>query len=500
MQVPGGINKYINKLTLSGGIKPATDQKFSTSRSNVTNKHTNLLLRNATNALFERLWNQMPDTVLQEILFNCDLKTILFLRLVSTKWSTLAASIVTDNQYSPLANRAIIPFKYSKLYQPVKQSKQAKFKFAKLNTQVKVKISMDELLSLLSIGNAQSLLHSIPEKNLQIVLKIKNLDELNLFCSLLSDQKNKKFITKIVELNLKKIEINDDTIDAINSLLNNLLILPKLSTLSLGDVASDATLGLFKAFNNLTALSFGNIATDVILTIPNLPPYLTNLSFEIIWNNAVFNLLHPCPHLTTLSFTTIDEDVTLNLHNLFPNLTTVSLESINPNAINSLLSLFPDITTLALGSIFQDLTLVLPDSKLTTLFLGEIFNNVTFTLTILSKNLTSLSVEGISENATLILSNSSKNLLSLSCKTIVENATLNLPNALPNLTTLCLGHIYGPFTINLPNVLPKLATIAWQYISDDAKFVLAKLLEKLEHIQSESGFVRKHLNLLENEN
>lgn len=435
-------------------------------------------IKDSTNLLFRHSCALLPEELVWKILFNYHLKDILTLRLVSTGCYHLASIVNTYLTHSILSSKGTIPFSYIELFPSIKLSQQEKFEFAKKNTQVKVTISCNDLLN--ALDAELSILHSIPQNGLKIILSLYSIDEVNrLNQALLSSQLLTKFINNIVAIDLARVAITAATMDPINALLQSLNSLPNLTMLNLGPIAPHTTLNLSKySLPDLTTLTLEAVAANVTLNLSNCSfPCLTVLTLGDIAEGATVSLPVSLPNLTTLTLEDIFPNAMINLSNCsFPNLKTLTLKDIFPNVTVNLPNSLLNLTKLTLDDICPDATIDLSNCSfpnLTMLTLGNISRGATVKLPVSLTSLTTLTFEFIYPDTTVNLSNCSlPNLKTLTFGDIAPSAMIGLPNSLPNLITLSFGKIYHETFLELPESLGAETTLKITEIGDYVKIKL----------------------------
>lgn len=356
-----------------------TDMSFATCAISIYNR---FYFQNIDTSLFERCLDYKLTEFFQEIL--CNFKNILIFRLISKKCYN-SVNLIMGRQESFLANKVCIPCVFYSLDPKIHIQEQEKLKFACKNTQVKLTISLLDLLQAASV--LDSPLYSLPQNRLKIILKIEKLEELNLIIELFSNSLATMFCDKVVELDLRKININYNNIDLIYKFLktvfNDHSLIKNIKTLSLGDLRRISIFTLPDCITNITALSFNRVFEGATLNLHDNLSKLESLSLDFILDHAILNLGNKLDKLETFSLGRISNNIILHLPDCLPSLTAFNLKQIadgticNLNSSNSFLNL----TTLFLGDIGEDVTLTLPKlCKLRTLSFNNIDQNAVINL------------------------------------------------------------------------------------------------------------------------
>lgn len=257
-------------------------------RAHRTDKNVNILSE------AQLLLNRCADAFI-DVLYFSDQNTLLKLRLVSKIIYQLSMQRSMHQRWTPLMCKIFIPLSPKGLLTE-------KIKFALANTAIHVRsLNIDYLKDTTLLGA------NIRKLNFSLSLEINNNGELKQLNTLLSSDElsnDQKFIiSKIKELDLYGINVNNNNIDEINTLLN---FFAK------------------QEYSQLTILQFNNI--DIPLTLPELPiltklrfwninsalnlPRLSNLTQLRFWNINTALTLPELPMLTKLSFNYIRDDAT----------------------------------------------------------------------------------------------------------------------------------------------------------------------------------------------
>lgn len=393
-----------------------------------------LLNRSATQPAFKTLYDEYSHLI-SDVLFNCNLPSILTLRLVS-KAFWLASIKNTDTGYNPLLHNAAISFQHDQLHPDINSSIFEKYAFCNNNQmEINVTITLAELL------NPSSTLQSLPEDRLKLTLRLTNGNQLNQAQTLFLNQPNTKFINKIKTLDLTPLYLKNNATNSINLLFiaisQNLAFFSSFTRLLIGKI-DGIILQPSKAFNNITNLTINTVNTRCVLNLPDSFNNLKNFTLGCVEDHSTFTLPNSACNLTKLHIGKIGLACILKFPPLLNSLTDFS------------------IGTLWKGSVTIDLPLSL--DNLINLSIGCVEDNTVFNLPG-AISLTTLSIEKIKGNANfslLDLSDSLKTLQNLTIKCVENGATLTLPKSIENLTTLHIGKIEPKSTVTLPALLDKL--------------------------------------------
>lgn len=365
MDRPSSIKTGENKRTpsLPNNTQDIVKQDSNFSRASKAIEQYNLSIEKAPKTFF----SQCDLPILSQILFDCDLGSILALRLVS-KGFYFASTQKANCLCCALADKAAISFRYQDMYnlnRSMDRSIQEKFNFAKENTEICIISSMNYLLCLSSMLNFR----------LGVILNIENLRELNRLQLLLEKQPETKIIGKIKGLNCERLEVNASTDVPINEFLTkNLIFLPGLTTLLIANIRSNINFILPDSLHNLSHFTIsGTIFPGAAFTIPNSLNHLNTLTIGNI-SQATLRLPASLESLTVLTIGNIDSGSTFALPNTLNSLTTLTIGNIGKGICLKLLGSLNNLKTLIVGNIPEKAILELPDSldNLTTLQLGNI--------------------------------------------------------------------------------------------------------------------------------
>jgi len=173
------------------------------------------------------------------------------------------------------------------------------FDFTKENKTVRVTIS--DLL------NSSPKLNSVLDNQLNVILKIKNITELNQLQTLLTNQSNIfniKNFDKITELDFEALVVNINTNGPINALLTIISqhhMLPRLTKLSIGNIKPHCTLTIPDSLNNLQSLIISEISNNATLILPDSFSSITTLTIKYMRWRTTLILPDSFKSLTTLT-------------------------------------------------------------------------------------------------------------------------------------------------------------------------------------------------------
>lgn len=384
-------------------------------------------------AFFRRDCAQSAEWI-SKILFYCDLKSLLALRLASKGFFDLVSIIKTDNLFTLLSNKAVVVFKDGNINNLAAQKA---FIFANENN-----IESDFIISLNELFDPASIFNSISGNTLRAILKIKNCDQVNLLQSLIADQKEINYLGQIKGLDFE-LTINNETISSVSLLLTTIAqnqnYFPYLTMLNFGLI--DDTFELPLALNNINNINIRAIwNTSEVVDLKFLEAFsgLQSLSLETIRCSGILNLSYAVPNLTNLTIGDTHEKTILKLPALLPNLSNLVIEN------DRLIHFFPkkmhNLTTLTIRNISRDtskLDLLKSFNWLTTLTIGRIQDKNNFEL-FLPPSLTKFVIE------TQFSSN------------------FSFLSPLPNLISLSIGVDYNSMfkIFKLPDELYKLNNLA----------------------------------------
>lgn len=383
---PSSKNSNKNKSPISDNPNSFNQGIPSDPRVTHGSNDSTLCLQNAPQFALERLFEYAP-TIIPHVFFNSQLKAILIWRLVSKQCYAAATFITTNCGHSPLASRANIcfnsssfhpkidPLKYNKLeFTNTHIEKHNKFEFARARTHVTAKISFNDLVHALSRHNSQSILHDIDQNRLSIALAIESFDSLNNLQELLLSRPDTNFFDKIIELNLEKIDIDVNSIDAIHALFKNLSLFPCLTALSLGAIITGNSFE-FPPFLSLTRFSVFGMRTASKISFFGFPN-LKEFSVGPMLGRSQINFCCELPNLKKFFVHGMGASSSINFPKSLPSLIKFSMGWMTnttftlPNSIN--------LKMLSIESISRNgarpVVLKLPDAlpNLKKLFLGKV--------------------------------------------------------------------------------------------------------------------------------
>ncbi|PWU06491.1 MAG: hypothetical protein C5B43_01720 [Verrucomicrobia bacterium] len=464
----------------------------------------NLNVLNPNKFFLERLCSVCPNAIV-DILFNCNLQAILAFRLVSKKCLEIVSHKGRDSLYTPLENKAAIsPFRhfhYNSFAGP-NVDEEEKVIFAKNNTEVPIILYYNELI------NPTSILTSIPEQKLSIVLEIETEGELSLFQELVSKQPRTKFLDKIKELRLGyqergkrdlitrrrevqsgeyTLSINKMSFDCINEMLKlisqNSAVLPNFTSLCFEDISvSYYPVNLAIAhIKSLTKLSVEWVSTGVTFELPDA---LTHFTIRHISENQILKLPDLFSNLRMFEIGIIGIDAILELPDSLVNLEILKVGEIKAGATLKLPARLDGLRTLQIKRVDPNAIIQCPKSFEGVIDL--IINNITHaSLKVLNAipNLTSLEIETIDKSVILVLPETLKKLKNVKIGRIDSNGSIEFPDSINQIETLIFQETYGAACrIELPYALPKLTTLKFYEISSNFEVLLPPKLDQLENL------------------
>lgn len=411
-------------------------------------------IANLTESIFNR---QIADlsSVLLNILFKCNLKSLIVLRSTARGFKDLVSYISHIHREiacSPLMDKAALSFKCCQLNLQVNAPEfpviSQKFEFAE-----REKLEMQIEITVADLRNASQLLNTVDEKRLKILLKVKTPLEIQLLQTLLSNHPLPKFIDKIKGIDLGNFYVDNITVGSINTLLmtiaQNIVSFKNLTNLTFGEIKNNVTLVLpdSPAFNCITKLIFGKICYHASCTIPSSFFNLRYLSTGDIGDEGSFfssnkeplKFQLSLPNLVDLKIGSIKKGVILNFPQIdnIENLI-VGLIDGKINKAHSLVNL-KNLTITELGGPFDDkgLNSFINLTSLTIkIFRGK---SISCDLTCSLPNLTKLKIGDL--DGRCILRSSFPNLTNLSIKKIDKNNCFAYETLLPNLTNLSIKNV-----------------------------------------------------------
>lgn len=317
-----------------------------------------------TQSLFGREFIDLSSVILN-VLFHCNLKCLLSLRLTSTGFFKLISSESPVNfnyPCSPLSLKVAVSFPYSLSGVARDTLRQLR---EKSDFTDKEKTGIHIVMTVTVFVNPLMTLDTIEENKSAIILQIQTLNEIAPLQTLLSANSPRKFVDKIKEIDLEKLKINNNTLAPINGLLktisDNITSLPNLTNLIFGDIENNTNFDLptSAAFNCITKLIFGKIYYHASC---NIPPSFCNLRScsigDIGWtsDDSFFKglerpLVFPraLPYLVDLNIGEINHEVMLQLP-LLNNLENLSIGYIQFDSSVKIPDVFPNLISLTLGN------------------------------------------------------------------------------------------------------------------------------------------------------
>lgn len=334
--------KKVNDISSVFNCKPRIiNQELYDTRVSKVREQYGLYINTTTQSLFGR----DVDGLIQQILLDCDLKSILVLRLVSKGFYYLASCLISV-KFAPLD-----------LLRPNSE----KFQFVQQNDRsIKIIVSSPQ--------DAECLIRFINTPNSIILLKkIESID---------FDRVDDQTVERIQKL-INLIAAPDNPFSSLRSLSFKKILsysfklpeLPHVTSLTIGDIVFPF---VFQSSSYLTSLSIGGIFT--FFTLPVFPN-LVSLSIGQIGSpfekeDRVALKFSDLSNLTSLSIKNIY--VSINFPNL-PNLISLSINDVKAS-ITFLES--PRLNFLSLGTI--DDNFIFPDCpNLAELFINRVISSVT---------------------------------------------------------------------------------------------------------------------------
>ncbi len=372
---------------LNPTISPENQQTLVSNELSDARKTYALEIKNTVVSLFKREVKDLPTlfSLISPILVNCNLRSILLLRLVSKGFYHFLSPKFLLGIPSPLALKAITSFHFGKLYPTID----------------------------LSIHDQYNFSQHYP---MQCIIKIKDHNELALFQTFLLDPSSKKVSDNIEVLDFNPVPINTNTAGLINTILSTcfshkLNPISTCNTIIFGDIVEHSIIILPESFNQNTTLKFADIKENNTLTIFGSARNLLTFSIGNLARNTTFKLSAQLDNISSLTIGNVNHS-TLEL----------------PQVLDSL-------TTLIIGYVSAS-SLILPNSlnNLSTLTTKKICNNSTIKLPVLLNNLKNLDID-IDTGSNIQLPESLDNLTNLSIKSDPRDAIVNqLNDAIVNLS------------------------------------------------------------------
>lgn len=394
--------------------------------------------------------------LLSRILSNCDLPTILQLRLVAKLFCF--ASIQSSDTGSPLSNKAALSFSLNEFHPTMmKFGVKEKYDFA-------------------------SILNSIPENNLKLVLKVASVNELRQLQMFLRHPDPKfnskikienlpqairiqKLLQAIKKLNFNDLEINEDSSKlfekCLNTISNNEKLLPNLESLHIGAIKHNIETKFLKLCNlkdlNIRSISEGislnledceelesfavKMTCQTTIKLSKKLDKLKSLAITGIGNSKII-LPENIKNLTSLVIGDIAEGNELTFPNI-NNLKELTYSNIDDVNRVKFVSPLASVQTLTIGCAnYKD-----PDSDFKTLILD-------------------LGVTSLQKKPNFGFLSNFPNLHLLSIRSIGDNTILELPKLnYTNLKEFSIGWIGRNATLKIPSSFPKTVEISIRLMS-----------------------------------
>lgn len=290
-----------------------------------------LYIKDTECSLFERLCTSYPELI-SAISFNSTLQTVLSLRLVSKKLHESASLI------GLLEQRAAVICEYKQL-QVKNSSVQEKIDFA-----IKEKMDVNIITPVAELPNLSSLLLSVVEEKMKIILLFTTIYQLKDPQTLLLNISSPQFLPKIKELDINFFNIAERSNDSICSLLDtiskNIILFPNLKSLILGHFCEGHKLIIpYALTSKLQHFTIDRgLCKNTSYIMPNSFTNLVTITIGALGDGAYLQLPSSLPHLTRLTFENIDTNVIIILPSSFDKLTTITVGNISDNATRQLFS------------------------------------------------------------------------------------------------------------------------------------------------------------------
>lgn len=499
--------KYMDQLSLKENFllrkhpiipspQRVVNSSSNSSRAAILTETNKTVINDVMQCLFKRQSLDLIQITLL-ILYNCNLKTILSLRLVSKGFQILIShdsKIHTNITSSPLNYKLKVtiprfqlskfetshPFFqiYKQLYQPDLDLHE-KIEFA-----IKENIETCVYLTLSEFFNLPQELYRFKESKLKIILTIFRQEVLppehkgGNFLSLLFEKVSSKcpyplkFLDNVIAINIQNFGMYSSYSEICShNIAENSNYFSNLRKLTFSCIAMTTRFNL-PPIPNLERISILEIGHSMTVSLPNSDCFKSIIKLEIhkISHNTTVNISNAFSNVTHLEINTIEYGVTIIFPESLEKLTTLTLPNFNnlthlpkslPNLKNLLLTKMPFLIGILDIGRFNPLNLSylnidfdlytdkntisqLPDSfsDLTALYIKKIFTTNTFIFPSSLNKLKILSIKEIS--GTLQLPSCLPNLTSLSLEiyafqTTKDNAILVLPHSMPNLVHLSLS-------------------------------------------------------------
>ncbi len=336
---------HVTKTSSDPTIHQLNSGNLSTPVSNQssdTRKTYELEVKNTAESLFKREVEDLTKLI-SRILVNCNLKSILLLRLVSKGFYHLASSSFSLGIPSPLVNKAIIAFQfeelYTKFYPPMYPSMPEKLNFAQNNT-LKYRLQIGIYIPGEFYEMGQLILPFTPSNT-------KNIEVL--------DFNEFSFHQAPITAFFMQMEMDYHDLNSI--------IFENLNTIVLGDVTENSQLALSKSFNQNTTLRIGDIRENKSLCLIG-GPKLSTLSIGNIEKNASLYLILALSFkdLKICTIKEIGDNVTLEFPDALDQLTSFTVGKIGKNSRLKLPKSLNNLISFTLGKISYDAQIQLPIS------------------------------------------------------------------------------------------------------------------------------------------
>jgi len=452
--------------------------------------------REAFQPVVSKLQRHHTD-LLSIILSNCDLPTILRLRLVSKVF--WLASVRNADVGSPLSDKISISFSPFQVYPPIKKRVNEKYNFA-------------------------SALNSVPENKLKLVVKIADVDDLHQLWMLLSQldaqftsKNSKNLLQEIKELNFNRLKINKDSRrlfeKCLNTISNNEKSLPNLESLHIGDIEHNIKIK-FPKLCNLKELHITGIEPCVNLNLDaceELESVHINGPYRAD-GKITLKLAKKLDKLKTLSINSIGNSKIILPENM-KNLTSLNIDRIAegnqlifPNIDNLRYLRYSDtkFTFVSSFSTYQKLNAISDNERLLTNFLErpwvrDLDDNIAIKfpklhnlkkLDIKIEKGVSLDLESCEELESFSLKMSGNNTLKLAksldkLKTLtingIENSKIILPENIKNLTSLAVGDIAEGNQLIFPNI-DNLKDLTYSDADDVSRVIFVSSLSTVQNL------------------
>lgn len=302
-------------------------------------------------------------------------------------------------------------------------------------------------------------LNSIAESRLNLVLEIKDVEEVKQLQEMLLVQSEIKFIDKIQGLDLKKLRVDGETGEVINGLLmtisQNQWLFPHLNELRIGNVKQDTSFKIMASLGNFRVIIIGDVGCNAILEISDKGDNLKGLRIGDVARSACIRVLNSLSGLVSLT-----------------------IGDLARNAIVELSASFNNIKRIFIGKVGKEVTLKLPEhlDSLEDLTIDDIWSEVLLNLSVSMNGLKKCTLGYIGTKATVIFPDRLESLIQLNIGDIFQNAEVKLPTLLSSLKELSIGDIWQGVRINFPKIYDGLKSLVYGKIYDS---VILEILEAL---------------------